>query len=95
MPPVRITGARITPVAFADPPLLNTVGVHQPFALRAITLIPELSVASSVAPLVLSVAVWPATEVAVEAQGLALSAQALTVTGVGRQARLAEGIDSS
>ena len=33
---VRITGARITPVAFADPPLLNTVGVHQPFALRAI-----------------------------------------------------------
>ncbi|KAA0097556.1 glucarate dehydratase [Mycolicibacterium sp. P1-18] len=33
---IRITGARITPVAFADPPLLNTVGVHQPFALRAI-----------------------------------------------------------
>ncbi|MFC8177823.1 glucarate dehydratase family protein [Rhodococcus sp. NPDC057297] len=34
--PVRITGARITPVAFVDPPLLNTVGVHQPYALRAI-----------------------------------------------------------
>jgi glucarate dehydratase len=34
--PVRVTGARITPVAFADPPLLNTVGVHQPYALRAI-----------------------------------------------------------
>ena len=34
--PIRITGARITPVAFVDPPLLNTVGVHQPFALRAI-----------------------------------------------------------
>jgi glucarate dehydratase len=33
---IRITGARITPVAFVDPPLLNTVGVHQPFALRAI-----------------------------------------------------------
>jgi glucarate dehydratase len=33
---IRITGARITPVAFIDPPLLNTVGVHQPFALRAI-----------------------------------------------------------
>ncbi|BBY19209.1 glucarate dehydratase [Mycolicibacterium litorale] len=33
---VRITGARITPVAFVDPPLLNTVGVHQPYALRAI-----------------------------------------------------------
>lgn len=33
---IRITGARITPVAFTDPPLLNTVGVHQPYALRAI-----------------------------------------------------------
>ena len=33
---VRITGARITPVAFADPPLLNSVGVHEPWALRAI-----------------------------------------------------------
>lgn len=36
MAQIRITGARITPVAFADPPLLNTVGVHQPYALRAI-----------------------------------------------------------
>ena len=26
----------ITPVAFADPPLLNAVGVHEPFALRAV-----------------------------------------------------------
>jgi glucarate dehydratase len=34
--PIRITGARITPVAFVDPPLLNTVGAHQPYALRAI-----------------------------------------------------------
>lgn len=33
---VRITGITITPVAFKDPPLLNTVGVHEPFALRAI-----------------------------------------------------------
>lgn len=33
---IRITGARVTPVAFADPPLLNTVGVHQPYALRAV-----------------------------------------------------------
>jgi glucarate dehydratase len=33
---ICITGARITPVAFVDPPLLNTVGVHQPYALRAI-----------------------------------------------------------
>lgn len=32
---IRITGARVTPVAFVDPPLLNTVGVHQPYALRA------------------------------------------------------------
>jgi glucarate dehydratase len=34
--PLRITSVTITPVAFADPPLLNSVGVHQPFALRAI-----------------------------------------------------------
>ena len=33
---IRITGARITPIAFVDPPLLNTVGVHQPYTLRAI-----------------------------------------------------------
>jgi glucarate dehydratase len=33
---IRITGARITPIAFVDPPLLNTVGVHQSYALRAI-----------------------------------------------------------
>jgi glucarate dehydratase len=32
----RISQVTITPVAFADPPLLNAVGVHQPFALRAI-----------------------------------------------------------
>jgi glucarate dehydratase len=32
----RITGVVITPVAFKDPPLLNTVGVHEPFALRAV-----------------------------------------------------------
>lgn len=32
----RIASVTVTPVAFADPPLLNTVGVHQPFALRAI-----------------------------------------------------------
>ncbi|AHC27637.1 MULTISPECIES: glucarate dehydratase family protein [Mycobacteriaceae] len=36
MSAIRITGTRITPVAFVDPPLLNTVGVHQPYALRAI-----------------------------------------------------------
>jgi len=33
---IRITNVVITPVAFADPPLLNSVGVHEPFALRAI-----------------------------------------------------------
>jgi glucarate dehydratase len=32
----RITDIRITPVAFRDPPLLNSVGVHQPFAIRSI-----------------------------------------------------------
>jgi glucarate dehydratase len=33
---IRITKVAVTPVAFADPPLLNSVGVHEPFALRAI-----------------------------------------------------------
>ncbi|WP_417219745.1 glucarate dehydratase family protein [Arthrobacter sp.] len=33
---IRIESVEITPIAFADPPLLNTVGVHEPFALRAI-----------------------------------------------------------
>ncbi|MGH2930993.1 MAG: enolase C-terminal domain-like protein, partial [Solirubrobacteraceae bacterium] len=33
---IRITNVTITPVAFIDPPLLNSVGVHGPFALRAI-----------------------------------------------------------
>ena len=33
---VRISRVDVTPVAFADPPLLNVVGVHQPWALRAI-----------------------------------------------------------
>jgi glucarate dehydratase len=32
----RISRVEVTPVAFADPPLLNVVGVHQPWALRAI-----------------------------------------------------------
>ncbi|HEX4831212.1 MAG TPA: glucarate dehydratase family protein [Trebonia sp.] len=31
-----IVRATVTPVAFADPPLLTAAGVHQPFALRAI-----------------------------------------------------------
>lgn len=31
-----ISRVDVTPVAFADPPLLNVVGVHQPWALRAI-----------------------------------------------------------
>ncbi|HEU4335810.1 MAG TPA: glucarate dehydratase, partial [Nocardioides sp.] len=32
----RISRVVVTPVAFEDPPLLNVVGVHQPYALRAI-----------------------------------------------------------
>ena len=32
----RISRVAVTPVAFEDPPLLNVVGVHQPYALRAI-----------------------------------------------------------
>ncbi|GAA1904779.1 glucarate dehydratase family protein [Nocardioides lentus] len=34
--PSRVSRVVVTPVAFADPPLLNVVGVHQPWALRAI-----------------------------------------------------------
>jgi glucarate dehydratase len=40
-----ITDVRLTPVAFADPPLLNAVGVHEPFALRTIV---EVDVASGI-----------------------------------------------
>jgi glucarate dehydratase len=33
---MRISKISITPVAFTDPPLLNSVGMHEPFALRAV-----------------------------------------------------------
>ena len=33
---IAITNVLVTPVAFHDPPLLNAVGVHEPFALRSI-----------------------------------------------------------
>ncbi len=33
---MRITGVDITPVAIKDPPLLNSRGVHQPYALRTV-----------------------------------------------------------
>ncbi|MFE9745739.1 glucarate dehydratase family protein [Saccharothrix saharensis] len=33
---MKITDIVITPVAFRDPPLLNSVGVHEPWALRTI-----------------------------------------------------------
>ena len=33
---MKITAARVTPIAFRDPPLLNVAGVHEPFALRSI-----------------------------------------------------------
>ncbi|SDO81812.1 glucarate dehydratase [Rhodoferax sp. OV413] len=32
----RIVAARVTPIAFRDPPLLNVAGVHEPWALRSI-----------------------------------------------------------
>src|SRR5690606_37608 len=32
----RIGAVTATPVAFADPPLLNSVGVHEPLALRSL-----------------------------------------------------------
>ena len=33
---IRITHARITPIAFRDAPLLNASGIHEPWALRSI-----------------------------------------------------------
>jgi glucarate dehydratase len=33
---MRILDVRITPIAFSDPPLLNAVGVHEPFVHRVI-----------------------------------------------------------
>lgn len=33
---IKVTDVEITPVAIQDPPLLNSEGVHQPYALRAI-----------------------------------------------------------
>jgi glucarate dehydratase len=33
---ITITQVTVTPVAFADPPLLTAAGVHEPFALRAV-----------------------------------------------------------
>ena len=33
---MAVTAVRVTPVAFPDPPLLNSAGVHEPWALRAI-----------------------------------------------------------
>lgn len=38
-PRALITSVEVTPVAFADPPLLNSVGVHEPYALRAIVVV--------------------------------------------------------
>ncbi len=36
MSATRVTNVVVTPVAFRDPPLLNAVGVHEPFAIRSI-----------------------------------------------------------
>lgn len=36
MPDTRIADIRVTPIAFADPPLLNNAGCHEPYALRSI-----------------------------------------------------------
>src|SRR5271167_2699457 len=33
---IKISGSTVTPVPFANAPLLNSVGVHEPFALRAV-----------------------------------------------------------
>lgn len=36
MPGPKIKEVKITPIAITDPPLLNSVGLHQPYALRTI-----------------------------------------------------------
>ena len=36
MSELTITGVTVTPIAVKDPPLLNSVGVHQPYALRSV-----------------------------------------------------------
>lgn len=36
MSTLDITAVEVTPIAFADPPLLNAAGLHQPWALRSI-----------------------------------------------------------
>jgi glucarate dehydratase len=33
---MTIRAVRVTPIAFRDPPLLNVVGIHEPYALRSI-----------------------------------------------------------
>jgi glucarate dehydratase len=33
---LTVTGVTVTPIAVHDPPLLNSVGVHQPYALRSV-----------------------------------------------------------
>lgn len=33
---MRILSAKVTPIAFRDPPLLNAAGIHEPYALRSI-----------------------------------------------------------
>ena len=33
---MTVTAVRVTPIAFRDPPLLNVVGIHEPYALRSI-----------------------------------------------------------
>lgn len=33
---MKITSAKVTPIAFRDPPLLNAAGIHEPYALRSI-----------------------------------------------------------
>jgi glucarate dehydratase len=33
---MKIVSAKVTPIAFRDPPLLNAAGIHEPYALRSI-----------------------------------------------------------
>ena len=77
---LRISAVTVTPVAFADPPLLNSVGVHEPFALRAVV---EVSTDEGLASLGETYACdthWPwKTEDVVAGEPLSLTGGAIRV----------------
>ena len=61
-----IRQVRITPIAFRDPPLLNSAGIHEPWALRAIL---EVETASGYVGINETYGDWPMLEALKSAQG--------------------------